>query len=170
MYTEVCARAEEVIYRGENYNCSPCFYTWKETKDYAWDYSETSWNDYVVMEGETGDHVNAKSVLQQGDDYMGKGGMLKSNNAWLNGNDYRKEDYTQSSGLNVIGIFAFPFGQAAHFDYTVSGALVHFPQNFFQRRKVRSYRLLGVVDGSMQIGKQQIDKKTTSALRYSRAA
>ncbi len=102
MYTEVCARAEEVIYRGENYNCSPCFYTWKETKDYAWDYSETSWNDYVVMEGETGDHVNAKSVLQQGDDYMGKGSMLKSNNAWLNGNDYRKEDYTQSSGLNVI--------------------------------------------------------------------
>lgn len=102
MYTEVCARAEEVIYRGENYNCSPCFYTWKETKDYAWDYSETSWNDYVVMEGETGDHVNAKSVLQQGEDYMGKGNMLKSNNAWLNGNEYRKEDYSLSSGLNVI--------------------------------------------------------------------
>ena len=30
MYTEVCARAEEVIYRGENYNSSPFFYPWKE--------------------------------------------------------------------------------------------------------------------------------------------
>lgn len=102
MYTEVCARAEEVIYRGENYNCSPCFYTWKETKDYPWDYSTTSWNDYVVMEGEYGDHVNAKSVLQQGQDYLGHANMPKSNNAWLDGNNYRTEDYSQASGLNVI--------------------------------------------------------------------
>ncbi len=102
MYSEVCARSEEVIYRGENYNCSPCFYTWKETKDYAWDYSETSWDSEVVMEGETGSHTNALSVLKQADDYMGQGNMLHSSNAWLSGNDYRAEDYSLSSGLNVI--------------------------------------------------------------------
>ena len=102
MYTEVCSRAEEVIYRGENYNCSPCFYTWKEDKDYAWDTSETSWDQYVVMEGQYGDHVNAKSVLQQGDDYLGHSNMPKSNNAFLNGNNYRTEDYSRNSGLNVI--------------------------------------------------------------------
>lgn len=102
MYTEVCSRAEEVIYRGENYNCSPCFYTWKESKDYPWDMSETSWDDYVVMEGEYGGHVNAQSVLQQGEDYLGHSNMPTSNNAWLNGNDYRAEDYSMNSGLNVI--------------------------------------------------------------------
>jgi len=102
MYTEVCSRAEEVIYRGENYNCSPCFYTWKEDKDYPWDMSKTSWDNVTVMEGETGDHVNARSVLQQGEDYLGHAGMPKSDNAMLDGNNYRSEDYSRSSGLNVI--------------------------------------------------------------------
>ena len=37
MYGEVCARSMEVIYRGDNYNCSPCYYTWKENKNYDWD-------------------------------------------------------------------------------------------------------------------------------------
>ena len=102
MFGEVCARAEEVIYRDGNYNCSPCFYTWKEDKNYEWDYSETSWDNLVVMEGETGNHVNAKSVLKQADDYMGKGSIKHSNNAWLDGNNYRTPDYSQSSGFNVI--------------------------------------------------------------------
>ncbi|MDE6300555.1 MAG: starch-binding protein [Muribaculaceae bacterium] len=102
MFGEVCARAEEVIYRDGNYNCSPCFYTWKEDKDYDWDYSDTAWDKYVVMEGETGDHVNAKSVLKQADDYMGKGSIKHSKNAWLSGNDYHAPDYSQSSGFNVI--------------------------------------------------------------------
>lgn len=102
MYTEVCARAEEVIYRNGDYNTSPCFYTWKESKDYAWDTSETSWDNFVVMEGEFGSHTNAKSVLQQAQDYRGQGNMPRSNNAWLNGNDYRTEDYSMNSGLNVI--------------------------------------------------------------------
>ncbi len=102
MFGEVCARAEEVIYRDGNYNCSPCFYTWKEDKDYAWDYSETSWDNVVVMEGETGDHVNAKSVLQQADDYLGKDKIKHSDNAWLNGNEYHTPDYSQNSGFNVI--------------------------------------------------------------------
>ncbi len=64
--------------------------------------SETSWDDYVVMEGEYGGHVNAQSVLQQGEDYLGHSNMPTSNNAWLNGNDYRAEDYSMNSGLNVI--------------------------------------------------------------------
>ncbi|MDE5552875.1 MAG: starch-binding protein [Muribaculaceae bacterium] len=102
MFGEVCARAEEVIYRDGNYNCSPCFYTWKEDKDYPWDYSESSWDNYVVMEGSTGDHVNAKSVLQQADDYLGKGKIKHSNNAWLQGNNYHTPDYSQHSGFNVI--------------------------------------------------------------------
>lgn len=102
MYTEVCARAEEVIYRGQNYNCSPCFYTWKEEKDYAWDSDPASWDSQVIMEGEFGTHVNAQSVLAQARDYAGHSNMPRSNNALLDGNDYRPEDYTMYSGLSVI--------------------------------------------------------------------
>lgn len=102
MYTEVCARAEEVIYRGQNYNCSPCFYTWKEEKDYAWDDNPTSWDSQVIMEGQFGTHTNAQSVLAQAADYSGHANMPRSNNAWLDGNNYRTEDYSMSSGLNVI--------------------------------------------------------------------
>lgn len=102
MYTEVCARAEEVIYRGQNYNCSPCFYTWKEAKDYAWDTDPTTWDSQVIMEGEFGTHINVKSVLAQAKDYAGHASMPRSNNAWLQGNAYHEPDYSMNSGLNVI--------------------------------------------------------------------
>ncbi len=118
MFGEVCARAEEVIYRDGNYNCSPCFYTWKEDKNYAWDYSETSWDNLVVMEGETGSHTNAKSVLQQADDYLGKGAIKHSKNAWLEGNNYHAPDYSQQSGFNVID---FPMPWRFHHAETAFG-------------------------------------------------
>lgn len=104
MFGEVCARGEEVIYHNDNYNCSPCFYTWAETKNYAWDTNPTSWDNYVVMEGQFGDHPNAKSVLQQAQDYRGHSDAIlqKSNNAWLNGNDYHTPDYSLSSNFSVI--------------------------------------------------------------------
>lgn len=104
MYGEVCARSEEIIYRGENYNCSPCYYTWKENRDYAWDMDEHSWDNIVVMEGEKGNHTNANSVNKQGEDDLGHSPSIlrKSDNAWLNGNDYHAPDHSQHSGLNVI--------------------------------------------------------------------
>lgn len=113
MYGEVCARSMEVIYRGENYNCSPCYYTWKENKDYAWDTNPESWDkvvaiptetegsqDYFTVEG----HTNWESVLQQGKDDLGHADAIlrKSNNALLNGNEYHTPDYSDYSGLSVI--------------------------------------------------------------------
>lgn len=113
MYGEVCARSMEVIYRGENYNCSPCYYTWKESKDYAWDMDASSWDnvvaipkekegshDYFTVQG----HTNWESVLQSGKDDLGHDESIlrKSNNALLNGNDYHTPDYKDFSGLNVI--------------------------------------------------------------------
>lgn len=104
MYGEVCARSEEVIYRGENYNCSPCYYTWKENRDYAWDMDEHSWDNIYVKEGEKGDHTNANSVNRQADDDLGHSEAIlrKSDNAWLDGNDYHAPDHSAHSGLNVI--------------------------------------------------------------------
>ena len=113
MYGEVCARSMEVIYRGENYNCSPCYYTWKESKDYPWDMNAASWDDvsaiptptegshdYFTVQG----HTNWESCIQSGKDDAGHSDaiMRKSNNHLLNGNEYHTPDYSAASGLNVI--------------------------------------------------------------------
>ena len=113
MYGEVCARSMEVIYRGENYNCSPCYYTWKESKDYPWDMDPKSWDvvvaiplekeqsqDYITVSG----HTNWKSVLQSGKDDLGHADAIlrKSNNALLDGNEYHTPDHSDFSGMSVI--------------------------------------------------------------------
>ncbi len=101
MYGEVCARDRNVTYRNHA-NCSPYYYTWKETKNYAWDTSETSWNGIVVKEGEKGSHTNVKSVDQSAADDLGDSNLPNSNNVFLNGNDYHKPDYSKYSGFSVI--------------------------------------------------------------------
>lgn len=101
MFGEVCARERNVTYRGHA-NCSPYFYTWKEEKDYPWDYSETSWNDVVVTDHGRGDHVNIHSQDRQGEDYGGDKNLAVSDNAFLRGNSYHAPDYSRSSGLSVI--------------------------------------------------------------------
>ena len=113
MFGEVCARSMEVIYRGANYNCSPCYYTWKESKDYPWDYNASSWHNVVAIPRRTeGSHgyetvsglTNWESVLLQGKDDLGHADeiMRRSDNALLNGNDYHTPDYTDFSGMSVI--------------------------------------------------------------------
>ncbi len=113
MYGEVCARSMEVIYRGDNYNCSPCYYTWKENKDYPWDMNPESWDSVVAIPTQTegsadyqtvSGHVNWESVQQSALDDKGHAASIlrKSSNHKLNGNEYHTPDYTDHSGLNVI--------------------------------------------------------------------
>lgn len=102
MFGEVCARDRNVTYRNHD-NLSPYFYTWKETKDYAWDTSETSWDGQFVPEGSKGKHTNVTSVDQQAKDYVGEHSDSRtSTNAFLNGNAYHTPDYSQASGFSVI--------------------------------------------------------------------
>lgn len=101
MFGEVCARERNVVYRNHE-NCSPFYYTWKESKEYAWDYSETSWNGIVVKEGSKGTHTNISSVDAQGNDDNDDSSLPNSNNAFLNGNDYHSPDHSQFSGMSVI--------------------------------------------------------------------
>ena len=102
MYAEVCSRDRNVTYRGQD-RLSPYFYTWTEKKNYAWDTSETSWNDMFVKEGEKGSHTNVTSVNQHAADYVGQySDGRTSNNALLSGNNYHTPDYSQYSGLSVI--------------------------------------------------------------------
>ena len=113
MYAEVCARERNVVYRNHE-NCSPFYYTWKESKNYAWDTSETSWNNIVVMEGQKGDHTNINSTDQQGKDDMDDQSLPNSNNAFLNGNTYHTPDYSKNSQLSVID---FPM----HWNFCTAG-------------------------------------------------
>ena len=115
MYGEVCARSRQVIYRDGNINCSPFYYTWKETKSYPWDNTAESWDNLFIKEGEFGTHVNAQSVLQQAKDDAGKGNISQYNskNALLNGNTYHTPDYSQYSGFSVIDFpMHWSFGSA----------------------------------------------------------
>lgn len=113
MFGEVCAVSEEVIYRNQHFNCSPCFYTWKETKDYPWDDNEESWNGLSYSETSPESYANTTngaSVLAQAKDYLNHDAsiMPNSDNAFLRGNEYHAPDYSQSSGFNVID---FPMHQ-----------------------------------------------------------
>ncbi len=101
IYGEVCARERNVIYRNHE-NCSPFYYTWKESKGYPWDTSETSWNGIVVPEGSKGQHTNISSVDAQGVDDGGESSLPYSDNAFLTGNTYHAPDYSAYSGMSVI--------------------------------------------------------------------
>ena len=87
MFGEVCTRDRNVWYRGTPPLSAP-FYTWKESKDYAW--SDTDW---------------ATNLASAEENYYDNGSVEAqptSNNAFLNGNEYHTPDYSQASGLNVI--------------------------------------------------------------------
>ncbi len=104
MFAEVCARAREVTYRNQT-DMSPYYYTWAESKSYAWDTDPTSFDKIVAWEGDGCDtHTNHKSCWQQDtdDNHDVNSSTPKSNNALLQNNTYHQPDYSKSSGLNVI--------------------------------------------------------------------
>lgn len=87
MFAEVCSRDRNVWYR-DNPNLSTPFYTWDESKDYAWSDTDAAWN--VAL---TEQHYNDNSSTAT---------QPTSNNAFLNGNTYHTPDYSMSSDLSVI--------------------------------------------------------------------
>ena len=98
MFAEVCARYTGIWYR-EQPNLSPLYYTWKESKTYAWDENPASWDNIVALEGDVcNTHTNHKSVQQSASDAS----KPTSQNAFLSGNNYHTPDYSKASGLNVI--------------------------------------------------------------------
>lgn len=85
MFGEVCARVRDVWNKGIP-ALSPAFFTWKESKEYAW-----------------GDRVtNEASVAQNYQDNKSVDNEPTSTNAFLNGNTYHTPDTSKASGMNVI--------------------------------------------------------------------
>ena len=105
MYAEVCARFTSWWYRNQPALSCP-FYTWKEQKQYDWDYDAASWNDVNIPNNESTDfeHVNMKSceALYHDNNEGTESQQPTSTNAFLQGNDYHTPDYTKFSGLSVI--------------------------------------------------------------------
>lgn len=87
MFGEVCTRVREVWNKGVAPLSAP-FYTWKESKDYAWSDTDTA--------------VNEASAWQNFNDNLSIESQPVSDNAFLDGNDYHEPDYTENSGLGVI--------------------------------------------------------------------
>ena len=115
MFAEVCARYSSILYR-EQSCLSPFYYTWAESRDYAWDTNPESWNNLSEPEGSAcTSHTNWQSCWQQGqDDKGGLSTQRTSQNALLSGNNYHTPDYSQASGLHVIDF-------TEHWNFTTAG-------------------------------------------------
>ncbi|MDE5777174.1 MAG: Ig-like domain-containing protein, partial [Lachnospiraceae bacterium] len=88
MFGEVCTKGSNVWYRDQP-GISTCFYTWNNDSDWISKWSDT---DLSVNEGLVESHYNAQSMSDQ----------PKSNNAFLNGNEYHTPDYSEKSAMNAI--------------------------------------------------------------------
>lgn len=91
MFGEVCTRVRQV-WNKEIPALSCPFYTWKESKEYDWNDSETA--EAIA--------TNTASVQQAYEDNNTLGHDPTSKNALLEGNSYHATDYSKASGLNVI--------------------------------------------------------------------
>ena len=103
MFSEICTRFSTYWYR-DTPSLSTPFYTWKDTKEYAWSSDSAVWNDIRIMNGTEGftQMINQKSCVANYNDNSSVSNQPRSTNAFLQGNDYHTPDYSQHSGLNVI--------------------------------------------------------------------
>lgn len=116
MFSEVCTRVNEVW----NHNM-PCisapFYTWKESKEYAWseDASEYTNKNFPGALAEYETTTNWKSCSDNFKDNDNTTNQPTSDNVFLNGNAYHSPDYSKYSELSVID---FPM----HWNFSDAGS------------------------------------------------
>ena len=105
MFSEICTRVREVWNRGIPAISTP-FYTWKDSKSYAWSDDATPYTTTQIFESNFNNMAqtltNQKSCIENYNDNSNTGSQPTSNNHRLNGNDYRTPDYSMRSGLDVI--------------------------------------------------------------------
>ncbi len=106
MYGEVCTRDRNVIYRNTPPMSTP-YYTWADSKNYAWSDDAGEWTSLECMDGNEGFSAttNQKSCIQNYNDDLSESAWRNShasNNAFMLGNEYHAPDHSRHSGLNVI--------------------------------------------------------------------
>ncbi len=103
MFSEICTRFSTYWYR-DTPSLSTPFYTWKDSKNYAWDNDSSVWDNLSIMNGIEGFALstNQKSCIANYTDNSSVASQPRSTNAFLEGNNYHTPDYSKHSGLNVI--------------------------------------------------------------------
>lgn len=101
MFGEICTRDRNYWYRNTPPMSTP-FYTWKDSKDYAWSDDETEYKNTPIFEASGFPFANQISCIANYNDNLDEGDQPSSNNAFLNGNDYHTPDYSMHSGMDVI--------------------------------------------------------------------
>lgn len=105
MFNEICTRYSTIWYR-EIPAISTPFYTWKDSKDYAWSDDPSPYSNVAIYESNFDQHsqtlINQKSCIDNYNDNISISSQPKSKNAKLNGNDYHTPDYSMRSGMDVI--------------------------------------------------------------------
>ena len=91
MFGEVCTRDENHVYFSHYACISTFFYTWKESKEYAWGDMGTNMSSVAAHWNEYEDYGEDKAKAE-----------WNSRNALLDGNDYHEVDYSMRSGMDVI--------------------------------------------------------------------
>ena len=90
IFGEVCARRREAVNEG-GLSDSCFFYTWKET-DSSW---TKNWSNTDMKS-------NYDNAVKHFGKYNTNSPVEKSNNAFLNGNDYHTPDYSKANGTGTI--------------------------------------------------------------------
>ncbi len=119
MFSEICTRFSTYWYR-DTPSLSTPFYTWKDSKTYAWDEDPAGWSNISIMNGTEGFSAmtNQKSCVQNYADNSSTSNQPRSKNAFLDGNAYHTPDYSMHSGLNVID---FPM----HWNFKTASSAFH---------------------------------------------
>ncbi|MDR0546236.1 MAG: starch-binding protein [Dysgonamonadaceae bacterium] len=105
MFAEICTRVREIWNRGIPAISTP-FYTWKESKEYAWSSDAAPYKNVAIYESNFNQAaqtlINQKSCIEHYNDNTNTSTQPSSSNHHLNGNDYHTPDYSKHSGLHVI--------------------------------------------------------------------
>ena len=105
MFGEICTRYSTVWYR-ETPAMSTPFYTWKDSKEYAWSDNVSEFTGKAIFENNfdqmAASITNQASCIQNYNDNSNISTQPSSDNAKLNGNNYHIPDHSMKSGLDVI--------------------------------------------------------------------
>lgn len=101
MFAEIATRVREIWNRGVPALSTP-FYTWKDSKHYDWSHDVTQYQNKVIGGTYPTPGTNDVACMQNYNDNSSTSNQPSSNNAFLDGNNYRTPDYSMYSGLSVI--------------------------------------------------------------------
>jgi len=103
MFGEICTRFSTHWYRNTPAISTP-FYTWKESKEYAWSDDPSEFVGKAIFADTPFSATNQLSCIQQYNDNGGGTEHLQptSQNAKMQGNDYHTPNHSMKSGMDVI--------------------------------------------------------------------